>query len=335
MTTKIKSWTRRRADGRVHLIASLGGHLELLHALAPALSDRSRVWITSEGSRADSLRRSGETVRVLPRLDRGSLRLSTLAAGVVLALRERPSLVVTSGAGLAVPFAVTARMLGARLVFVETMARVTTGSMSGRILSRLGADVIVQWPDLRRVYPRAVVCRPTLLEDIGVAPAPDGEGTFVTVGSHDAPFDRLLAWVDDAVDDGLLPAPITVQRGVSNREQRHGTSQPFLSPEEFRAAVEGARVLVTHAGAGAMATALRVGRVPLVMARRAEEGEHVDDHQQQLVSRLDELGLVVAVAGPLTVEQRERATGPLGLAPRQTSGLPGVADALTEMLADR
>lgn len=335
MKLKILSRTRRTPDRRAHLIASLGGHLELLHALAPALSDRPRVWITSEGSRADSLRRSGETVRVLPRLDRGSLRLSTLVAGVVLALRERPSLVVTSGAGLTVPFAITAKLLGARLVFVETMARVTGGSMSGRILSRVGADVIVQWPDLRQVYPRAVVCRPTLLEDLGDVSATGDEGTFVTVGSHDVPFDRLLEWVDDAGDAGLLPAPITVQRGVSTRQQRHGSSLPFLSPEEFGSAVRAARVVVSHAGAGAMATALRAGKVPLVMARRAESGEHVDDHQQQLVSRLDELGLVVAVEGPLTVEQRDRGCRPLQVAPEQSSLFPSVADALTDLLATR
>ena len=323
---------RQRSDDRVHLIASLGGHLELLHALAPAVSGRPRVWITSEGSRAESLRRSGETVRTLPRLDRGSLRLSTLLAGVRLALRERPSLVVTSGAGLAVPFAAVARLFGARLVFVETMARVTSGSMSGRLLSRLGADMVVQWPELQRVHPRAVVCRPTLLEDVATVRSGGGGGTFVTVGSHDAPFDRLLAVVDDAADAGLLPAPITVQAGVSTRRQRHGTSTAFLSPEEFREAVLRADVVVSHAGAGAVATALRVGKVPLVMPRRAALGEHVDDHQVQLVARLDEMGLVVQLDGPVTAAHLERAARGVQLDAGWTSGRPGVADALAGLL---
>ncbi|WP_346621275.1 glycosyltransferase [Blastococcus montanus] len=320
------------AGRRVHLIASLGGHLELLHALAPALADHDRTWTTSEGSRAEELRRSGETVRTLPRLDRGSVRIASFLAGIRLAVRERPELVISSGAGLTVPFAITARLLGARLIFVETMARVTSGSLSGRILSRLGADMVVQWPELRQVYPRAAVCRPTLLESVGESPAPDGRGTFVTVGSHDVPFDRLLEWVDDAADRGLLPEPITVQQGVSTRVPRHGRATPFVSPGEFVAAVRDARVVVTHAGAGAIATALRAGRTPLVMAREAARGEHVDDHQKQLVTRLDQMGLVVLVDGPLTPEQRDRACRPATLDPASSDAWPSVTEVLADLL---
>jgi UDP-N-acetylglucosamine--N-acetylmuramyl-(pentapeptide) pyrophosphoryl-undecaprenol N-acetylglucosamine transferase len=324
---------RRHTSGSVHLIGSLGGHLELLHAAAPALARLDQTWITSEGARAASLRAEGKRVRTLPRLDRGTLGVSAIWAGIVLALRERPRLVVTSGAGLAVPFAVVSRALGARIVFLETMARVRTGSLSGRLLARLGATVLVQWPELRGTYPRAVVCRPLLLEDLPELRA-GGVGTFVTVGSHDVGFDRMLAAVDQAAGEGLLPHPVHVQRGVSTYTPEHGTFVDFVSPEEFASRVAGAAVVVTHGGAGAIGTALRAGRRPLVFARDPARGEHVDAHQRELVDRLSELGLVVPVAqGTVTAQEVAAALQPGGAgALAALADLPPVTTALAEVL---
>lgn len=325
---------RREMPRRVHLIASLGGHLELLHAAAPAFAPLQQTWITSDGARATALREEGKRVRTLPRLDRGTLGLRAVLAGVVLALRERPRLVVTSGAGLAVPFAVVSRALGARLVFLETMARVTTGSMTGRLLARLGATVLVQWPELRTTYPQAVVCEPLLLEGLpGLRSG--GSGTFVTVGSHDAGFDRMLAAVDAAVADGLLPQPVHVQRGVSSYIPRLGTSVDFLTPEEFARRTEEAAVVVTHGGAGAIATALRSGRRPLVFARDPARGEHVDGHQQELVDKLAELALIVPVEDSLRRQHLAEARAPrTGEGPSQMTRLPTVDAALSEVLAE-
>ena len=331
----------RRDSPTVHLVASLGGHLELLTSTADTLDGVERVWVTSEGARAQSLRTQGDRVLTLPRLDRSSASVRTVLAGIVLALRERPRVVVTSGAGLAVPFCLTARLLGARLVFVETMARVRTGSASGRLLSRVTRHVLVQWPELLAVYPGAVVCRPALLEEVGRLGGGGGSGTFVTVGSHDQPFERLLGMVRSAAAAHQLPEPVFVQRGVSVAEPKTTTgtvsTEPwqdaaFITPAEFVGRVADASVVVSHGGAGAISTALRSGRRPLVVARRRESGEHVDDHQEELVAKLDQLGLIVLVGGTeLTEEHVQRATTPFvwdGGEP----GLPSVGHELASLV---
>lgn len=321
---------QRRSSRSVHLIASLGGHLELLDAAAPAVATLEQTWITSEGARAASLRAQGKRVRTLPRLDRSTLGLRAVLSGIALALRERPSLVVTSGAGLAVPFTLVSRALGARVVFVETMARVRRGSMTGRLVARTGARVLVQWPDLRASYPQAVVCRPLLLEGLPEVHG-GGSGTFVTVGSHDAGFDRMLAAVDAAAEQGLLPAPVLVQRGTSSYQPRAGTSVEFVTPQEFTARMAAAEVVVTHGGAGAIGTALRHGRRPIVFARDPARGEHVDAHQQELVDRLDELGMVVQVDGELGAAHLDQTRVPgAAVSSPPWAGLPTVVDALAE-----
>ncbi|GAA2721743.1 glycosyltransferase [Cellulomonas aerilata] len=290
-----------------------------------------RTWLTSEGVAAARLRGRGERVVTLPRLDRGSVSPRSVLAGVLAAVRERPSVVVTSGAGLAVPFCVASRLLGARLVHVETMARVTSGSTSGRLLARMADAVLVQWPDLARVYPRAEVCRPALLEDIG-SPRPGGTGTFVTVGSHDQAFPRMLGAVRTAAQDGLLPQPVLVQRGVADQLDGPLTSVEFMPREAFEEAMESAAIVVSHGGAGAVASAIRAGKRPIIFARRRALGEHVDDHQLQLARKLDELGLAVLVVDRITPED-VAATRDVRGAPVQ-SGSPRVADRLRDVVAD-
>ena len=321
---------RAARTSRVHLVASLGGHLELLTELEPALGDRPRTWVTSEGARAQSLRARGERVLTLPRLDRSKLTPRALTAGLWLAAKERPAVVVTSGAGLVVPFTLVARALGAKVIFTETMARVATGSTSGRILARFADAFFVQWPELADRYAEARVCRPLLLEGVPTGAVAEGVGTFVTVGSHDQPFDRLLALVEQAVSAGVLPEPVFVQSGVSDSLPASLPGEAFISPEDFSRRVREAEVLVSHGGAGAIATMLRAGKRPIVVARRGDLAEHVDGHQAELIDKLDSLQLVVQVRQTITAADVGRTTQPLVV---PGDGRPSLVDALAASIA--
>jgi UDP-N-acetylglucosamine transferase subunit ALG13 len=161
-----------------------------------------------------------------------------------------------------------------------------------------------------------------------------GEGTFVTVGSHDVPFDRLLQAVEDAAATGVLPAPVTVQTGVGSAPSPYVAATDFLSPQEFGRAVERAHVVVTHGGAGAIATVLRAGKKPLVMARRHDRGEHVDDHQLELAGKLADLGLAVPIADAIGADAVAAVAQPLA-APAELLALPSMADEIARALQDR
>jgi UDP-N-acetylglucosamine--N-acetylmuramyl-(pentapeptide) pyrophosphoryl-undecaprenol N-acetylglucosamine transferase len=268
------------------------------------------------------LRAGGRAVRELPHLDRSPRPLlANIRRAASIVRKERPRLVICSGAGLVVPFCLLARLTGARVVFVETMARVHSPSASGRILSRLARTVIVQWPEMTRVYRRAILCRPALFEAVASAPAGEGRGTFVALGLH-APFDRLLAAVDRALDVGVLEPPVIVQAGPSGYRSRNFEAVPYLSPDQVRDAVSRARHVVCHAGAGIISTSLRAGRRPLVMPRRADQGEHVDDHQLQIVDRLAAMGLVVPIG--TEIREAEARAGAESPPPIGADDLPSV-----------
>ena len=141
----------------VLLVASNGGHLLQLLQLADLWPKERRHWVTFEKSDSVSLL-AGEnatwahhpTNRNLPNL----IRNFWLALRIVR--RRRVQAVLTTGAGVAVPFVIVGRLLGVNVVYVESMARITSPSLTGRLVYPFANTFIVQWPELRRVFKHAV-----------------------------------------------------------------------------------------------------------------------------------------------------------------------------------
>jgi len=115
--------------------------------------------------------------------------------------------------------------------------------------------------------------------------------TFVSVGNLKKPFVRLLRAVSD--NAGVLPGPVLVQHGHTPFDDPNCEAVPFLGMDEFRQRMSDATLVVLHGGAGSIITALQAGRRPVVMARRAGLGEHVDDHQLELVRELGAAGRIL------------------------------------------
>lgn len=109
---------------------------------------------------------------------------------------------------------------------------------------------------------------------------------FVTVGTHQQPFNRLL----EAVDALALDEECIFQTGHCTYMPR-GQAMPFMPFEEMQQHMSAARVVICHAGTGTVVSALRAGKCPVVAPRLVRFGEHVDDHQLELVQSF--AGLIV------------------------------------------
>jgi beta-1,4-N-acetylglucosaminyltransferase len=114
---------------------------------------------------------------------------------------------------------------------------------------------------------------------------------FVTVGTNEASFDRLL----NALDSLPTGTPLLVQHGPSSVRPEGADCAPYLSFDETVAAMRKARVVVTHAGVGSVLTALLNGRRPIVVPRLKRFGEAVDDHQLAFGRRFRDAALVTLV----------------------------------------
>ena len=131
------------------LVCSTGGHLLQLLELRPAWEDFPRVWVTFQKSDSESLLNGervmhahGPTNRSIPNL----LRNLRLAARVMRS--ERPAAILTTGAGITVPFAWVGRLYGVPTVYVESFTRIDELSLTARLISPIASRLYVQWPEL-------------------------------------------------------------------------------------------------------------------------------------------------------------------------------------------
>ena len=148
---------------RLLLVSSSGGHLSQLHALEPWWSKHERLWVTFDKDDARALL-DGErmiaahhpTTRNIP----NALRNFMLARNVFD--DYRPEIVVSTGAGVAVPFFIAGRRFGARNVYIEVYDRIDSATMTGRMCYPLSDLFLLQWPEQRRFYPRGKMIGPLL-----------------------------------------------------------------------------------------------------------------------------------------------------------------------------
>lgn len=102
---------------------------------------------------------------------------------------------------------------------------------------------------------------------------------FITVGTHEQPFDRLLRCIDKMVVNGLINEKIICQKGYTNYEPQYYNAGKLISYDCMRENIEKARIVVTHGGPSSFIETLSVGKIPIVVPRKKEFGEHVNDHQ--------------------------------------------------------
>lgn len=121
---------------------------------------------------------------------------------------------------------------------------------------------------------------------------------FVTVGSQKFQFDRLIKAVDALVSSREVESEAFAQTGSCAYIPKHMKHGAFLDREEFRACMDACDIVVTHGGTGAIIGAIKDSKKVIAVPRLARYGEHVDDHQTEIVSRFGEMGLIEPCMDP-------------------------------------
>lgn len=134
---------------------------------------------------------------------------------------------------------------------------------------------------------------------------------LVTVGTALQPFDRLLQFTDEAISSLGVPVTGICQHGCSQVRPRELTCKETISRIDFEAEIAQSDVVICHGGVGALWSALREGHRPLVMARLGSKGEHVNDHQLEIVQALGQQGRIEVIenAGQLREALLRHARG--------------------------
>lgn len=148
---------------KVIFISSTGGHLSELMILKPIFKDYDYHIVTEKTASTTSLKNEyGKRMHYLiygTRINKFvyacKVTCNTIKS-LGLFFKIRPKAVVTTGAHTSMPMCIIAKIFGAKLIFIETFANVYTPTGSGKFLYKIADKFVIQWEELRDVYPEAV-----------------------------------------------------------------------------------------------------------------------------------------------------------------------------------
>ncbi len=128
-----------------------------LYMLKPFWGDKERFWVTFNKDDANSLLEGESVYHCYHPTNRSikALIINTRLAWKVLR-KERPDVIISTGAAVAVPFFYLGKLFGAKLIYIEVFDRINTSTMTGKMVHPITDKFIVQWEEMKQVYPKAI-----------------------------------------------------------------------------------------------------------------------------------------------------------------------------------
>lgn len=115
---------------------------------------------------------------------------------------------------------------------------------------------------------------------------------FVTLGSQKFQFNRLLIEIDRLVKEEKIDEEVFAQTGYSDYIPKNYAYKEFLDRDEFTSIMGKCDKVITHGGTGAIIGAVKKGKIVIAVPRLSRFGEHVDDHQLQIISQFKEKNII-------------------------------------------
>jgi UDP-N-acetylglucosamine--N-acetylmuramyl-(pentapeptide) pyrophosphoryl-undecaprenol N-acetylglucosamine transferase len=287
---------------RLCLAGSGGGHVRQLLDLEPVWSRYNSYFVTEDSALGASIARDHRAYFV-DHYTLGQLRLGhpwrmaraafrNFFQTLAILRRERPDVIITTGAGAMFWTALLGRMMGARIILIDSFARFVAPSKFARMVRPFAHHVIAQSEAIRARWPNVLVFDPFRRIE---APRPPKRPLLLATVGATLPFDRMSEAVVGLVERGEIAEEVVLQTGDGSRVAPgvNGLrAVPTLAFDEMKALLRDADLVVTHGGSGSLITALREGCRVVAMPRQFEKGEIYDHHQTEIVTAFAERGLI-------------------------------------------
>lgn len=118
---------------------------------------------------------------------------------------------------------------------------------------------------------------------------------LVTLGTQDKPFKRLLEKIQELIDKKIIQDKVIVQAGFTNFTSKDMTIFDLIPIDEFDSLIENCSLLITHGGVGSIITGLNKNKKVIAIPRLAKYGEHVNDHQIQIIENFNQSGYIIGI----------------------------------------
>lgn len=153
----MKKKKKELKDMKVCLVGSSGGHLTHLYMLEPIWKNCNRFWVTFDKIDANSILKNEKVYHCFFPTNRNIWNLirNTFLAIKVLH-KEKPNLIISSGAAVAVPFFYLGKLSGAKTVYIEVFDRIDKPTLTGKLVYPVTDKFIVQWDEMKNVYKKSI-----------------------------------------------------------------------------------------------------------------------------------------------------------------------------------
>ncbi|MCL6584924.1 MAG: glycosyltransferase [Anoxybacillus sp.] len=144
---------------KVCLISSTGGHLAQLLQLVPVVQKYNYFLVTEKNKTNLSLSNKYRTYFLTQQERKNLSFLFQLCSNTVksffILLKEKPDVIITTGAGSVLPMCILGKILRKKIVFIESFAKISSPTLTGRIIYKFADQFYIQWEELQKYYPKA------------------------------------------------------------------------------------------------------------------------------------------------------------------------------------
>lgn len=147
-----------KKDIKICFVSSSGGHWEELMCLKPIMNEYHSIFITEKGGQAEDSKL--KNIYVFPQINRKEKGFLFHLGKVFIKARkilkaERPDYLITTGALISYPFCLIGKLMGIKIIFIESFARVYNKSLTGKLVYPIADLFLVQWESMLKCYPKA------------------------------------------------------------------------------------------------------------------------------------------------------------------------------------
>ena len=279
------------------LVASSGGHFTQLAELWPRIEgvNKECVWVTFDSPQTRSMLKD-QQVEYVPYIRPRGLAsvLRNVPQAFKLIKRYNVDAVISTGSAIALAYLPYSAVRGIPTHYIESATRVEGPSVTGKALSRVPGINFYnqhatwsneQWKFLGSVFDG--------FEAVPLAQKPASiKRAVVSVGTmEDYSFRDFFVLLADYLSDA---ESVLWQTGSTDVSDLNIDGKEVVPAHELEQAMREADVVIAHAGTGTALTSLRMGKRPILVPRDSSHGQHIDDHQFQTASLLDNKGLALS-----------------------------------------
>ncbi len=118
---------------------------------------------------------------------------------------------------------------------------------------------------------------------------------LVMLGTQNNSFHRLLEEIDKLINNGVIKEKVIVQAGYTKYKSKNMEIFSLISQDELEKYQIQANLIITHGGVGSIIGSLKLGKKVIAVPRLHKYGEHVNDHQKQIIENFSENGYIIGI----------------------------------------